>query len=148
MTDHFHFLVQQSKDKGIRTFMQRLLNSFSHFYNIKHKRKGPLFEGNFQAILVENDGYLIHLVRYIHLNPVTAYIIDNPTDYPHSSHNIYLEKQKSPPPITTQTILNYFSGTQNFQKFHLEHKDEQRVTAKIKKESLYRCLLTTNDPGS
>ena len=136
MTDHFHFLIQQSKKNGIRTFMQKLLNSYSHFYNILNKRMGPLFEGNFRAILIEHDNYLIHLARYIHLNPVTAYIVKDPANYPHSSYNIYLGNKKLFPPITTKTILSYFKNIKEFQEFHLKHKYEQRLTAKIRKELL------------
>ncbi|NOY15088.1 MAG: hypothetical protein GXP43_02620, partial [bacterium] len=91
MPTHIHLLIRQEKDNGIRVFMHKSLTSFSRYFNIKNKNHGGVFEGRFKAALVESDEYLTHLSRYIHLNPVTARIVENPEDYQFSSYTFYLE---------------------------------------------------------
>ncbi|MBU2265406.1 MAG: hypothetical protein KJ977_00005, partial [Candidatus Omnitrophica bacterium] len=71
---------------GISIFMGNVLNSYSRYFNIKHKRKGPLWQGRFRNALIANDEQLLHLTRYIHLNPVTAYLVDRPEQWFFSSY--------------------------------------------------------------
>ena len=58
MPNHFHFLLKQKTDDGISKFINRLLNSYSKFFNLKSKRSGPLFEQRFKAVLVDEDEQL------------------------------------------------------------------------------------------
>ena len=90
MPTHIHLLLKQLEDKGISIFMNNLSNSYSRYFNLKHKRKGPLWEGRFKRVLIESDEQLLHLTRYIHLNPATAYIVKNPSDWEYSSYQEYL----------------------------------------------------------
>ncbi|MFH1768958.1 MAG: transposase [Candidatus Omnitrophota bacterium] len=90
MPTHLHFILKQLKENGISTFMMKLLNSYSHYFNTKHRRKGPLWEGRFKNVLIDSDELLLHMTRYVHLNPVTAYIVDDPQSWPASSYNEYL----------------------------------------------------------
>jgi putative transposase len=90
MGTHIHLLLKQLKADGISIFMNRVLNSYTRYFNSKCKRKGPLWEGRFKRILVDRDEYLLHLTRYIHLNPVTAYLVDSPEDWMFSSFNEYV----------------------------------------------------------
>jgi putative transposase len=90
MPTHLHLVLKQLKQNGISIFMSNILNSYTRYFNIKHNRKGPLWEGRFKNVLVESDEHLLHLTRYIHLNPVTAYLIDKPEEWPASSYNEYL----------------------------------------------------------
>jgi len=92
MPTHIHLILKQLKKNGISKFMNNILNSYSRYFNTKHKRKGPLWETRFKNILVETDEYLLHLTRYVHLNPVTANLVDKPEDWQASSYNEYLLK--------------------------------------------------------
>jgi putative transposase len=86
MPTHIHFALKQLKDKGITTFMRRFLDSYTRYFNIKHNRKGPLWEGKFKNVLVSSDEQLLHLSRYIHLNPVAALLVDKPEEWGASSY--------------------------------------------------------------
>ena len=90
MPTHIHLVLAQLMDNGISKFMNNILNSYSHYFNIKYKRKGPLWESRSKKVLVKTDEQLLHLTRYIHLNPVTAYIVDKPDEWRYSSYNEYI----------------------------------------------------------
>lgn len=69
MDNHFHLLVRTPR-ANLSRFMQRLLTSHAMYARYKHRRPGHLFQGRFKAKLVEEEGYLLAVTRYIHLNPV------------------------------------------------------------------------------
>jgi len=131
MPNHFHFILFQNKDNGVKTYLQRLTNSYSHYFNLKNERKGPLFESPFKAVRVETDEQMLHLSRYIHLNPVTAYLAEHPKDYPYSSFPAYLG-EKHPLPIETSIVLSSFSSPRDYEIFVLAQKDYQRKLEEIK----------------
>lgn len=90
MPTHLHLILQETQNKGIQIFISTILNSYTRYFNIKHNRKGPLWEGKYKKVPVETDGQLLHLTRYVHLNPVTAYIVNKPEEWPYSSYKEYL----------------------------------------------------------
>lgn len=131
MPNHFHFILLQNRDHGIRIYLQKLINSYSHYFNLKKEQKGPLFESPFKAVRVETEEQLLHLSRYIHLNPVTAYLSETPADYLYSSFSAYLG-EKSFLPIETSMVLSCFSSAKKYEEFILERKEYQRELDKIK----------------
>jgi putative transposase len=73
MPNHFHILVREKIEGGISKFMGKMLTGYSMYFNIKHKRSGPLFTKPFRAVHVENDTQLKYLFSYIHLNPLKLF---------------------------------------------------------------------------
>ena len=71
MPTHIHLILKQLKKGGISVFMSNILNSYTRYFNIKTKRRGPLWESRFKNVEVASDEQLVHLTRYVHLNPVT-----------------------------------------------------------------------------
>lgn len=130
MPTHFHFTLRQEKPSGIRQFIQRLSNSFAHYFNLKYHTGGPVFEGNFKAVRVENDEQLLHLSRYIHLNPVTSYLVEKPEDYFYSSYLTYLGKENFS--IIDSSLIMSSISKENYQNFVLDQKDYQRQLNWIK----------------
>jgi putative transposase len=70
MPNHFHLVAKQLVEGGIVRFMQRLGNSYTKYFNIKHERKGRLFMARYKSVAVESDSQLKHLVTYVHANPL------------------------------------------------------------------------------
>ena len=70
MPNHYHLIIRQLKEGGIVYFMKKIGLGYAMYFNQKYERVGSLFQGRFKAILVENDRYLLHLSRYIHINPL------------------------------------------------------------------------------
>src|SRR3990167_2446833 len=66
--NHYHLLLEQNVEKGISEFMKRLNCGYTHYFNIKNKRNGALFQGKFKAVHVDSNSYLLHLSAYINLN--------------------------------------------------------------------------------
>lgn len=90
MPTHIHIIIFNEKQDGISIFMKNILDSYTRYFNTKIKRKGPLWESRFKVVIIENDEQLLHLTRYIHLNPVTAYLVEKPEDWEFSSYKEYL----------------------------------------------------------
>ncbi|MBI2314528.1 transposase [Candidatus Daviesbacteria bacterium] len=115
MPNHFHFLIKQLKDKGISTFLSQLSNSYTKYFNTKYDRIGPLLQGTFKAVKIETDEQLVHVSRYIHLNPVVSGLVNKPEAYKWSSCLEYLTQ--SPSFCETETVMNLFKSAQEYQKF-------------------------------
>jgi len=110
MDNHYHLLVEEICKGGITQFMHKFGIGYVNFFNAKHKRVGPLFQGRFKNVLVDNDLYLQYLLVYINvLNPANFVApnwkeegIDNiekvlryAEEYPWSSHQDYLGLRNS-----------------------------------------------------
>jgi len=89
MTNHVHLLVEE-RDETIERTMKRIGVAYVSYYNKKYERIGPLFQGRFRSEPVDDAGYFIKLLAYIHLNPVKAGIVAAPGDYRWSSWNEYM----------------------------------------------------------
>ncbi|MDO9264199.1 MAG: transposase [Desulfosalsimonadaceae bacterium] len=90
MTNHAHFLFR-SGPSGISTLMRRLLTGYVVSFNHRHRRFGQLFQNRYKSIICQEDAYLKELVRYIHLNPIRAKIVDNVKalgQYPFCGHGV------------------------------------------------------------
>lgn len=114
MPNHIHFLLKQILTNSISKFMSDLCNSHSRYFNIKYESVGSLYQGRFKAKKVEKDEYLIHLSRYIHLNPVglhspTKNTFEQLCLYRWSSLPSYL-LGKSDEIVALEAVLQYFSS--------------------------------------
>ena len=90
MPTHYHFILKQLEDRGIERFIGNIQNSYSRFFNTKHNRRGPLWEGRFKNVLVETDEQLLHLTRYIHLKPAHSSLVKHPGKWQYSSYLEYV----------------------------------------------------------
>ena len=90
MPTHVHLILKQLTDDGIPLFMSNLLNGYARYFNTKHGRKGPLWETRFKNVRVESDEQLLHLTRYLHLNPTTSYLVTKPEEWAFSSYGEYI----------------------------------------------------------
>lgn len=130
MPTHLHLVLKQLKENGISTFVSNVLNSYSRYFNIRYNRKGPLWEGRFKSVLVKNDEQLLHLTRYIHLNPVTAYLVDNPEEWVASSYKEYLS-ETCPNALCKYTDILQINPV-SYSEFVKNRISFQRDLAKIK----------------
>lgn len=69
MPNHFHLLVLEKEASGISRYMQKILNSYTKYFNIKYEKSGHLFQGPFKAVRVSSNEQLLYLSAYLHRNP-------------------------------------------------------------------------------
>ena len=85
MGNHYH-LVLRTKEIALWRSMARPQGSFSRSYNRRHRYLGRLWQSRYRARVVDTDEYYRQVVAYVHLNPVTARIVDDPAAYVYSGH--------------------------------------------------------------
>lgn len=107
MDNHYHLLIETPVG-NLSKILHHINGAYTTFFNIRHNRVGPLFQGRYKAILVERDAYAQELSRYIHLNPVRAGVVARPDDYPWSSYRYFTVKQPLPEWLSVDFILGYF----------------------------------------
>ncbi len=133
MPNHVHFLLRGLTEKGIIQFMSNFQNSYAKYFNLKTNRSGTLFQAMFKAVRIETGEQLMHVNRYIHLNPFTSYIVSNIADlekYPWSSCPDYLDP--SPSFINKEFVLSFFKDIPSYKQFIADQADYQRRLDEIK----------------
>ena len=133
MPNHFHFLLKQCQKNGIVTFLGNFQNSYAKYFDIKYQRTGALFQNSFKSVLIEDDDQLLHLSRYIHLNPYSAMIIKTKkelTSYLWSSFPQYIGKTDGF--CQPKIVLDQFKSPADYKKFVFDQADYQKELEKIK----------------
>ena len=95
--NHFHLLLRTGLTP-ITTVMRRLLTGYAQWYNRRYRRQGHVFQNRYKSILCQEDKYFLELIRYIHLNPVRAKIVedlDNLGSYRYSGHSVIMGKNRN-----------------------------------------------------
>jgi putative transposase len=132
MPTHFHILVKQTEDGGVSNFVGCVSNSYARYFNNKYNRKGHLWSDKFKSVIVDSDEQLLHLTRYIHLNPVTAGIVEDPSDWKWSSYDEYAGLKSDCNHLCNfKDLINM--SFEDYSEFVNDRKDYQRELAKIKK---------------
>jgi putative transposase len=131
MPTHIHLLLMQLKDDGISRFVNLILKSYTKYFNTKYNRKGPLWEARFKNVLINTSEQFLHLTRYIHLNPTSAFLVNKPEDWEFSSYREYIGL------IKERERIDEFSDYWNtditsYKKFVEERIDYQRELERIK----------------
>ncbi len=132
MPNHYHFVLLQAGAHSISCFMQSLFNSYAKAFNKMYNRKGTLFEGPFRATHVTSDGYLLHLCRYVHLNPLEAGLVTDLCDWPYSN---YLEwiGQRNGTLVDREFVQSHFPTPLEYVRFVMDHTPSKQIAAEIQK---------------
>ncbi len=111
MPNHFHLILREKEDGNISLFMHKLLVSYAKYFNLKHERRGHVFERTFDAKYLNGDNYLLRALAYAHLNPKD--IKDwkrREHKYPWSSFQDYTSENRLGKLLKTDFLLNYFDS--------------------------------------
>jgi putative transposase len=109
LPNHFHLLLKQLRENGIRDFMRKLGTGYTNYFNLKRERTGHLFQGTFKAVHINKESQFLHITRYVHLNVLDLLepkwregkindwekakkFLEN---YPYSSYPIFIGKRSS-----------------------------------------------------
>lgn len=141
MPNHVHFLLKGIKENSIQIFMGNFQHSYSKYFNIKYKRSGSLFQSRFKAVRIETDEQLIHVSRYIHLNPTSSFLIKPEllSEYNWSSFKDYMNG-KVDGVVQTTMILKLIGDREKYKNFVFDQMGYQRELEIIKH-------MVFDDPG-
>lgn len=70
MNNHYHLLLSEEVAGGIGRYTRKLNIGYTHFFNLRHKRSGVLFQGKTKKISITTDRHFLYILPYIHLNPL------------------------------------------------------------------------------
>lgn len=134
MPNHFHLLLRQLTENGISKLLANFQNSFARYFNTKFDRAGPLWQGQFKAVRIEDDEQLLHVSRYIHLNPFTSNVVKDLKElesYQWSSLPEYTTNIKNGF-CQKEIILSNYRSFRKYREFVLGYATYQRDLHKIK----------------
>lgn len=132
MPNHFHILLKQISERGTSKFMKKIADSYTRYFNTKYERVGPLFQGAFKVVHVANDEQLLHLSRYIHLNPLVSYVVREKSflAYPWTSLQHFVNGNSGL--VNIKLVLDYFPSPGHYLKFVLDQADYGKELERIK----------------
>ncbi len=127
MDNHLHLLLYQNEQGYVSQLMRSVLTAYVAHYNKKSKRTGPLFESRYKASLIDNDAYLLHISRYIHLNP---------RDWKHYQYSSVGSYGSAPCPewLQTDKILELHRDKEEYMSFLEEYEERRDELATVKRE--------------
>lgn len=124
MRNHYHLLLSEIEEGGISKFLMKLNVGYAKYFNKRYKRSGTLFQSRTKKILIEKDAHFLHILNYIHLNPLdhksdfrkwregaissTAQALAYLNKYPWSSYHNYNNKSGFPNITTTEFFTEVF----------------------------------------
>jgi len=127
MPTHFHLLLYQKNEHAMPRLMRGIMASYSRYFNKKYELSGALFETTYKASMIKADKYLMHISRYIHINP------KNWRTYKYSSLPYYMG-QRPPEWIKPKRILELFYSPEEYEIFIADYEDYKDMLDEIKHE--------------
>lgn len=125
MHNHYHLLLSEKVEGGIPLFLKKLNGGYAKYFNERYERTGALFQGKTKKILIDSDAYFLHILNYIHFNPLDMHAdsgdwrekrITNAdgalaylTQYKWSSYNDYVGRKNFPSILTTSLFNDVFN---------------------------------------
>ena len=130
LPNHYHFLIRQDGEHRAGLLPQRVFNSYSKAYNKRYEHSGTLFEGNYRAVAVEKEAYLLHLCRYIHANPVIHGLIADIAEWPYSN---YLEwiGERDGSLVDRDFVREHFPTADSYREFVSAYLIDRRLPKEL-----------------
>lgn len=127
MNNHFHLLIYQINQGSMTGLMHSLMLSYSIYFNFKYRRTGHTFESRYKAAIITEDNHLLHISRYIHMNPKYW------KNYKYSSLINYISGL-SPEWLSIERVISNYSSSQDYYDFLLAYENQKRLLKEIKQE--------------
>ena len=140
LPNHFHMQIKQIKQGGIIKFMSNISNSLTRYYNIKNKRKGPVFLPQFRSKRIKSQESLIFVSKYIHVNCYAHGMVKAPEDiffYPYSSINSYISLVNNLKINTAKVMSSFGNNPQKYRQFILNNAEDQKMRELTKYTDLW-----------
>jgi len=135
MPNHYHLILQQKEHGSISKCLQTTFNAYSQTVNLMVGHSGTLFQGKAKSKLIDSDEYVLQVIRYIHLNPGNAGLVQKPEDWPFSDYREWIKEIGDLPKDTANRMVPseggklraaYFASGKEYQQFVEEYRVEQK----------------------
>lgn len=145
MDSHYHIIIQ-TLNKKLQEVMHQINNKYSKYFNSKYKRVGHVFQGRYKAILVQDERYLLGLLRYIHQNPVQANICTKVEDYKWSSDIFYRKSIKGF--VNIDTVLKMLDkdekeAVNKYEELMLEKEEQDYEKLRVIGDEAYQLMCSS-----
>ena len=118
MPNHFHLVAKEVEEGGISTYMQRVLNGYTKYYNAKYHKSGHLFQSSYRSIHIKDNTQLLHTSAYIHRNPrELKKWKDMEAEYEWSSYQDFIKENRWGDLLAQDIILEQFKNRYEYAKF-------------------------------
>ncbi len=134
LPNHYHLVVYVGDCPDFSNVMRGFTTSYVKSFNSWHHRVGYLFQGNTQMRLVDSDEDLIHLCRYVHINPVSAGLVASPESWEYSDYREWVSENLSVySPIRKVRDAHFLSG-RDYMQFVIDRAQELRIRGELEKK--------------
>ncbi|MDF2519796.1 MAG: hypothetical protein K0R84_424, partial [Clostridia bacterium] len=145
MDNHYHIIIQ-TLDKKLQVVMHQINNTYSKYFNSKYNRVGHVFQGRYKAILVQDERYLIGLLRYVHQNPVQANICTKVEDYKWSSDIFFRKSMNSF--VNIDIVLEMLDGDRKaainkYKQLMLEREERDYEKLKVVGDEAFQLMCSS-----
>ncbi|HYE11065.1 MAG TPA: transposase [Patescibacteria group bacterium] len=145
MDNHYHLIVQVF-NKKLQEIMHQINNKYSKYFNFKFKRVGHVFQGRYKAILVQDERYLLSLLRYVHQNPIKAGMCKNIEEYKWCSDVFYRTSNDSF--INIDTVLDMLSvdrkdAISKYREYMRQIEQTDYENVRVVGEEAYQIMCST-----
>jgi REP element-mobilizing transposase RayT len=124
MDNHVHLLIKEGEELG--TSIKRMTVGYVQVHNNKYGRAGHFFQNRFISEAIEEEQYLMRVIRYIHRNPLKAGMIARLEEYPWSSYDKIIQGyQGNSTALDSEIIKNYFPTVVNFVRFSEDENQDE-----------------------
>jgi putative transposase len=130
MPNHYHLLLRQDGEVSLSKLMQAIPNIYVQSVNKQLRRKGTIFEGRYKHVHVDKDEYILHLCRYIHLNPLKAGLVPKPERWPFSNYLEWIGKRGGKLK-DMDFISSFFTTPEDYKRFVIEFSVEEELKRKL-----------------
>lgn len=138
MDNHYHLLIKEEKE-NLSTIMKMINAAYAIYYNERYEGIGHVFQDRYRSEAINNDTYLLGVIRYIHNNPIKAGMEKRIQDYPWSSYQQYFYYKIDNELVNISFILSILSDDFNksvdkFAKFNNMDNEDMYLEDYCEKE--------------
>ncbi|QQG37846.1 MAG: transposase [Candidatus Kaiserbacteria bacterium] len=136
MSNHYHLLLSECREGGLSYFLRKLNVGYANYFNERYERQGSLFQGRTKKILIASDAHFLHILHYIHLNPLDflratrdwragrivgrGRAIEHLQKYRWSSYLDYCSRKNFPSVVTTELFVDVFKNYEKVIRSYLQ----------------------------
>ncbi len=131
MSNHYHLIIRQQKSGSIGSFLKTVFNAYAQAINKRFGHSGTIFQGQAKVKEIDTDSYCLQVVRYVHLNPLTAKLVKDIEEWRYSNYLEWIGKRNGSL-MDYKLRDSYFKNGEEYQKFvedFIEANDKQKIAS-------------------